>query len=183
MDAVRSTVGVVFANNLFAAGFNNEKPPKALFVELDAAFKLPMDELSVLGVVNFVFDNLFALKNGEFCDTKPVFSKSLGFKRKRSRKSQADVCLTRAGRFTADSFFVVLNVARAGLIGVTVDGVVHFTPDDVVGFAFFVFGVYLDDIFQSTMSNTSIYNEFLTILIENLCKFSAFRKKCHNENR
>lgn len=97
-------------------------------------------------MVSFVFDNFVALENGEFCDTNPVFNKSFEFNRSRSRKSHADVCLIKVGRFTADNFFVVLNVVRTGLIGVADAGVLHFAPDKGVGFEFFVFGVYLDDI-------------------------------------
>lgn len=149
MVVVRSTVGVVFANSRFAVGFDNEKPPNVLFlVELDAAFKLLIEELNALcGVVNLVRENFDAMESGEFCDTNPVFSKSFGFKRNRSRKSHADVCLTSVGRFTADNFFVVLNVARTGLIGVVDAGVMHFMPDELVGFEIFVFGVNFDDIF------------------------------------
>lgn len=83
--------------------------------------------------------------NGE-SDENPVFKISFRFSRNRSRKSQADVCLTSTGRATAGSFLVVLNVARTGLIGVVVDGVEFFAPDELEGFELFTFGVYLDDI-------------------------------------
>lgn len=72
---------------------------------------------------------------------------SLSVKRKRSRKSHADVCLIRPGRVASGNFFDVLNVARAGLIGVVVDGVRNFDADTGAVFTFLViFGVFLVDI-------------------------------------
>lgn len=113
--------------------------------------KLFVDELKAVGVFSLLFDESFvALENGE-ADEKPVFRTSFWLGRNRSRKSQADVCFTSVGRATADNFLAVLKVARTGLIGVTLDGVEHFALEEPVGFTFFTFGVYLEDILYKSV--------------------------------
>lgn len=149
-------------NNRFAVGLNANAPNKLLLLvlELEPEFKLLTELPQVLGVVILVFANFVPLENGEFCDENPVFNKSVGFKRNRSRKSHAEVCLISTGLVTTDSFFVVLNVARAGLIGVIEADVSFFTADDVVGFEIFAFGVNFEDI----LSYFDVHMNFKPIL-------------------
>lgn len=115
----------------------------------------------MLGVANLDFVASFVLFGNGDVDENPVFKISFGFNRNRSRKSHADVCLTNVGRATAESFFVVLNVARAGLIGVVVVGVGYFKLIDEGGFVLFTFGVYLDDILHTIFVFESLFPGFL----------------------
>lgn len=154
VDAKRSPplpVGVEKSNNRFATELLVKPFPKRfLFVEFDAPGKLCVDEVNVLDVVSFDFvDPNFVLPvNGEAVAAEnPVFKISFCVNRNRSRKSHAETCLISVGRAPADNFLVVLNVARTGFIGVVVlDGVEHFTVDELVGFEIFALGVYFEDI-------------------------------------
>lgn len=155
---------MVFPNKRFAAKFVDEYVLKILFFALVVLLKL-LDEAEIaLGVANLPFVE-YLLVNGDADAVNPVFKiSSFWFKRNRSRKSHADVCLTSVGRATADNFFVVDNVARAGLIGVVVaedvDGVEHFAE---VTFAPFTVGVYRVAIF--TLISNAHTTAFDSVLV------------------
>lgn len=91
--------------------------------------------------------NLAIFDSGGVDENAVLKTSSFSFKRKRSRKSQADVCFTRPGRGTSGNFFDVLNVARAGLIGVVADGVKNFDAEIGAVLVFLMFGVFFVDIF------------------------------------
>lgn len=156
MDAKRSLpVGVEKSNKRFATFTGlllvEPFPKRFLLVELeDVPVKLCVDEVNGFDVVNLdLLPNFVLLVNGEaVVPENPVFKISFCVRRNRSRNSHADCCLTSVGRAPADNFFVVLNVARTGFIGVVMlDGVEHFIVDELVGFEIFAVGVYLEDIF------------------------------------
>lgn len=77
-----------------------------------------------------------------------LFKISFCVSRNISRNSHADCCLTSIGREPSDIFFVVLNMARTGFIGVVeLDGEEYFIVDELVGFESFAVRVYFADIF------------------------------------
>lgn len=157
VDAKRSPlpVGVEKSNKRFATfiGLLLVEPfPKIfLLVELeDVPVKLCVDEANGFDVVNLdlLEPNFVPLENGEaVAPENPVFKISFCVSRNRSRNSHADCCLTSVGRAPADNFFVVLNVARTGFIGVVMlDGVEHFIVEELVCFEIFAVGVNFEDI-------------------------------------
>lgn len=174
VDIERSLpVGVEKSNNRLAAvaelAIAAEPIPKTFLpVEFEMPVKLLVDEANLFGVLSLVFVKgnfvlLLVLANGDAAVAEnPVFKISFCVSRNRSRNSHADCCLTSVGRRPADNFFVVLNVARAGLIGVVVpDGVEHFIVDELVGFEIFAFGVYFEDIFSPSFQFTYSHKLFL----------------------
>ena len=157
---------MVFPNKRLAAKFVDEYVLKILFFALVVLLKLLDEAEMALGVANFPFVE-YLLVNGDadvFTANAVFKTSSFWFKRSRSRKSHADVCLTSVGRATADNFFVVDNVARTGLIGVVVvedvDGVEHFAA---VTFAPLTVGVYRVAIF--TLISNAHTNAFDSVFV------------------